>query len=109
MRRSMYVLMTALLTAEAVAAPHINSMNMLCEDIRATIRAEGEAVVRFGSKRGTNMELFQRFVRDSRYCEYGERVKTTYIPAADTDSCRVFHCVMIDRDNGGPLVILPRQ
>jgi hypothetical protein len=109
MQRAVFLLILALLPGEALATVRYSSMSMLCEDIRSGIRSEGDAIVRYATKRTPSMELYERFVRDSRYCEYGERVKTTYIPAADTDSCRVFHCVPVDRDRGGPLVILPQQ
>ena len=107
MRRIGLLLALALLPSEVLAISRYDSMTMLCEDLRASIRSEGAAIVRYGSKR--SQDLYQRFVRDSRYCEYEERARTIYIPAADTDSCRVFHCVTIDRGNSGPLTILPRE
>jgi hypothetical protein len=109
MRRALLLLALAVAPAEAQTVSRYDSMTTLCEDLREKIRSEGAAIVRFSSKRTSNMDLYQRFVRDSRYCEYEERAKTTFIPTADTDSCRVFHCVVLDRDNSGPLTILPRQ
>lgn len=108
--RRLFALPLLLLTAAAADAQAISrytSTDMPCEEVRATIRNEGAAIMRYTSKRGN--QLFARYVRDSRYCEYEERARTTYIPAADTDSCRVFMCVKIDFDNGGPLTILPQR
>ncbi|MBL8584853.1 MAG: hypothetical protein JNL61_21815 [Rhizobiaceae bacterium] len=109
MRVAFIFLVLSIVPAEADAISRLESTSLACEDLRAKVREEGAVILRFNSKKDPSIELYERFVRDSRYCEYVERAKTTYVPAADTDSCRVFHCVAIDRDNGGPLTILPRR
>jgi hypothetical protein len=109
MRLAFLFLMLSVLPAGAQGISRYESVTMECEELRSRVREEGAVILRYKAKKNASIELFGRFVRDSRYCEYEERAKTTHVPAADTDSCRVFHCVVIDRDNGGPLTILPRQ
>lgn len=109
MRLACLLLMLSVLPATAQPVSRYESAALACEDLRSKVREEGAVILRYNSRKNPSLELYGRFVRDSRYCEYEERAKTTYVPAADTDSCRVFHCVVIDRDSGGPLTILPRQ
>lgn len=109
MRLACLFLMLSVLPAAAQPISRYVSTALACEELRSRVREEGAVILRYNAKKNPGIELYGRFVRDSRYCEYEERAKTTHVPAADTDSCRVFHCVVIDRDSGGPLTILPRQ
>lgn len=103
------LILLVLLPAQAMAISRYASTEMACEDVRAIIRSEGAVILRYPSKRDQSLELFDRYVSDSRFCEYEERAMRTTVPAADTDSCRVFMCRVLDSNKGGRLVILPRR
>lgn len=108
MRAFLFLVPFVILSTQAHAISRYESTDFACEDLRAKVREQGAVILRFNSARNASIELFGRFVRDSRFCEYDERAKTTYVPASDTASCRIFHCVAIDRDRSGPLTILPK-
>lgn len=78
--------------ADALAMSTYNPTTMACADVKATIRVEGQVMLRWMSPTTPGVERYGRYVRDSSFCLTGERAKDTLVPAADRDSCRVALC-----------------
>jgi hypothetical protein len=86
-----------LLSAEAHAISRYNSTSMSCNEIRATIRAEGAVILRWRSDSGN--PRFGRFVYHGGFCESGTRAEISYIPSSDRSSCLVRECKYFDPDD----------
>jgi hypothetical protein len=92
-------------SADAHAISRYTSTSMSCERVKATIRQEGAAIMRYSSTRNPGLQLYGRFVSNGRYCSWSEAAVSTSIPASDTRSCPVRECQTVDFDD--PL-LLPR-
>lgn len=80
----------SLLSVEAGAISRYNSTSMSCSEVRATIRAEGAAIMRWRSASG--VQRYGRFVASDRFCPTAEIAEPSYIPSADRSSCGVLEC-----------------
>lgn len=86
-------------SSEALAIERYNSGRMSCARVRATIDADGAAIVRYASKRTPGLQLYGRYVRNGGFCTAGEFAERVYIPASDTRSCPVRECKRIEYDD----------
>ncbi len=82
----------SLATAEAHAISRYQSTSMSCAEAKATVRGEGEAIMRWTSITNPGLPRFGRFVSDRRFCSANERAETSYIPTADRKSCALREC-----------------
>jgi hypothetical protein len=80
----------SLVSFEAGAISRYNSTSMSCAEVRATIRAEGAAIMRWRSARG--VQRYGRYVASDRFCPSAEIAEWSYIPSADRKSCGVLEC-----------------
>lgn len=87
----------ALLATEAQAISRYNSTSMSCDSVRAALRSEGAAILRWRSKSG--VQRYGRFVVDGRFCESGTRAEITYVPSKDRQSCPVRECKYWDPED----------
>lgn len=85
-----------LVSVEAQAISRYNSTSMSCERIKATLRAEGAAILRWRGNSG--VQRYGRFVAHGGFCESGTRAETSYVPAADR-RCPVYECKYWDPDD----------
>jgi len=76
----------------ALAISRYNAMTMTCASARATIDRERAVILRYPASRTKGMTLYDRFVQDSRSCDFGYYADRTYIPTKDTASCPVYIC-----------------
>ena len=90
------LLLTAL-PAQAISRHSSTSMN--CIDVRATIGAQGAAIMGYRSTRNPSLPLFDRYVRNDLFCQHDEYAKLVFIPAADTPQCPVYRCEKIEFDD----------
>jgi hypothetical protein len=81
-----------LVSFDAFAIQRYTSTSMSCNEVRATIRRDGAALMRYMSKRVPGLPLHGRYVVDDRFCDMGEYADRAWIRAADTDSCPVREC-----------------
>ncbi len=103
------ILATALLVSlPAHAITRYNSTSMSCEEVKAVIRADGAAIMRYRSTRNPSLQLYGRYVRDDRFCRQEERAETVFIPSADRRSCPVYECKTVDFDDDFP-IFRPRR
>ena len=62
----------------AHAITRYNSTSMSCEEVRATIRRDGAAIMRYRSPRNPSLQLYGRYVRDDRFCQQEEAAETVF-------------------------------
>ena len=104
------ILATAVLASlPAHAITRYNSTSMSCEEVKAIIRADGAALMRYRSTRNPSLQLYGRYVRDDRFCHQDERAETVFIPSADRRSCPVYECKPFDLDDDFPIFRLRRD
>ncbi|MFZ1774462.1 MAG: hypothetical protein WAT78_10965 [Rhizobiaceae bacterium] len=96
MRLSSIILAGALSLAAVLPAHAIkryNIANMSCEKVQSVVRNDGAAILRYPSTKVAGMTLYDRYVRNSSYCnllhEYAERA---WVPAKDDKTCAVKVC-----------------
>lgn len=97
MRTILLALTLALVAADAHAISRYTSTSMSCERVRATIRNEGAAIMRWTGKSGA--PLYGRFVRNEAYCAASEQAERAYIPSRDDPSCPVYECKQYEPDD----------
>src|SRR5688572_4175136 len=97
MRTVLIALCLSLVSLDAHAISRYNSTSMSCGEARATVRAEGAAILRWRSPRG--VQRYGRFVAHGGFCRSGERAETSYVPTADRQSCAVRECKYYDPDD----------
>ncbi|SFK43521.1 hypothetical protein SAMN04488498_106149 [Mesorhizobium albiziae] len=93
----------------AHAITRYNSTSMRCDEVRATIRRDGAAIMRYRSQRNPSLQLYGRYVRDDRFCQQEEMAETVFIPSADRKSCPVYECKTFDFDDDFPILRLRRD
>ncbi len=102
MRKSFLVLLAAAATAagltplDAGAITRLRTDQTSCSAVQALVEREGAAILQYPSKRVANYLLYERYVADARQCRFGERLSPETVPAADTQSCRVFLCKEVE-------------
>lgn len=93
MKRMIMISLLAVAAATpALAISRYNAMTMTCAGARATINRERAVILRYPASRTRGMTLYDRFVQDTRSCDYGYYADRTYIPTKDTPSCPVYIC-----------------
>jgi hypothetical protein len=91
MHRTVWLaLAVTLLPLQAQAISRYNSTSMSCAQVRGTILAEGEVIMRWRSSRG--IQRYGRFVAHDGFCPTAEIAEWSYIPSADRQSCPVWEC-----------------
>ena len=89
------ILLAACLTlvaAEAQAISRYDPTRMSCGRVQATIASQGAVILRYQSTRVPGLPLYDRYVKDERFCNMGEVRARAYVPSADAKSCPVFIC-----------------
>jgi hypothetical protein len=81
----------ALSSTNASAISSYTSTSLTCGSIQALIRGQGAIILRRTSKK-TGNPLYNRYVRNGNYCNVAQTAMPTYIPASDTNNCRVYYC-----------------
>ena len=97
MKAVLIALSLLLVSFEAQAISRYNSTSMSCGEIKATLRAEGAAILRWRGNRG--LPRYGRFVAHDGFCESGMRAEWSYVPASDRKSCPVYECKYWDPDD----------
>ena len=83
----------SLLAAEAHAISRYDPTRMSCDGVQARIAREGAAILRYRSPRNPSLPLYDRYVRDSRFCPMGQVRDRAYVPSADARACPVYKCI----------------
>lgn len=105
MKRLVITLLIGLVATPSFAITRFNPLSMSCETARATVRQQGAVIFRWTSPQG--LPLYDRFVRNSRYCDTNQYAEWKNIPTRDDRSCPVLNCQNIDNFDG--LFIVPEH
>jgi hypothetical protein len=73
---------------------------MTCQKARAAIHNEGAVILRYPSKRVASMTLYDRYIRNSRFCDANQYAEWTGVPTKDDPNCRVLNCQNLDNLDG---------
>jgi hypothetical protein len=109
MTKFIFLATAVLISLPAHAIMRYNSTGMSCAEVKATIRADGAAIMRYRSTRNPSLQLYGRYVSDDRFCRHEERAETVFIPSADRRSCPVYECKPVDFDDDFPIFRLRRN
>jgi hypothetical protein len=90
----------------ALAISRYNSASLTCDGARQAIRSEGAVIMRYPSKRVDNMTLYDRYVRNSDYCDPNEYAERAYVPTSDSPQCPVLACE--PKSNLDGTIFIPR-
>jgi hypothetical protein len=99
MKKALLALGLCLISANAQAIARHDPTGMGCAEVQATLAREGAAILRYQSTRTPGLPLYDRYVSDDRFCERGEVAFPATVPAADTKSCPVRVCKVLDLDD----------
>lgn len=102
---AMTALIIALTVSPALAISRYNPKTLTCESAQAAIHDQGAVIYRYTSPRG--LPLYDRYVRNSRYCEGNEYADWTSIPTKDNPKCQVLNCQK--RDNIDDRLFIPNH
>lgn len=75
-----------------LAEPRYNPLKMSCEAVQDVIRENGAVTLRYTSTRVKNLPLYNRYVRNSSYCEMNEVAVPAIVPTRDRERCGVKVC-----------------
>lgn len=100
MRKAFLIAMClSLASFEAQAISRYETASMSCGEVKATLRGEGAAILRWRSRTSPGLVRYGRFVANRSFCESGTRAETVYVPTADRRSCPVLECHYYDPDD----------
>ena len=85
------ILLTAAADAAAISRHDIGGMS--CAKVKGIIQSEGAAILRYRSLHNPALTLYDRFVKDGRYCESSEVATRTSVPTADNYYCPLRKCI----------------
>jgi hypothetical protein len=84
----------SLVAGDASAISRYDVGNKSCAEVQGIVLQQGAAIIRWRSKR-TSMTLYDRFVRDRRWCYADQTTDVRRVPTVD-GSCPMLKCVEID-------------
>jgi hypothetical protein len=85
------ILLAAAADASAISRYDIGGMS--CAKVKGIIQSQGAAILRYRSQHNPSLTLFDRYVKDGRYCQSGETTKQTGVPTADSNYCPLRKCI----------------
>ena len=98
MKKLALTLAIVLVASPSFAISRLNPLAMNCASARAAVHNQGAVIFRWTSPRG--LPLYDRFVRNSRYCDANQYAEWKHIPTRDDRSCPVLNCQNIDNLDG---------
>ena len=98
MKKIAVTLALVLAASPALAISRYNPLTTSCQSVRAAIHNQGAVIFRYTSPRG--LPLYDRYVRNSNYCDATDYAEWTSIPSKDNPKCRVLNCQNIDNLDG---------
>lgn len=101
MKRAVLTLCIVMISFPSHAINRYNVMAMTCAAIQQAVKNEGAAILRWESKRTPGLPIYDRYVRNSGFCEPSEYAKNAYVPSKDRKNCRVKECADADFDDPG--------
>lgn len=105
MKTLLITLLIAFAATPSLAVTRVNPLSITCEQARQTVHQRGAVIFRWTSPRG--LPLYDRFVRNSRYCDANQYAEWKNIPTRNDPTCPVLNCQNIDNFDG--LFIVPEH
>jgi hypothetical protein len=93
----------ALIATQSFAISRLNPLSMSCASARAAVHNQGAVIFRWTSPRG--LPLYDRFIRNSRFCDANEYAEWRGIPTRDDRACQVLACRNLDSRPGSGFFI----
>ncbi|HEY4191482.1 MAG TPA: hypothetical protein VGM46_02450 [Mesorhizobium sp.] len=99
MKKALIIIGLCLVSASAQAITRHDPTKISCDQVHETIAGEGAVILRYQSTRTPGLPLYDRYVSDQRFCERDEVAYPATVPTADTKSCPVKVCKVLDLDD----------
>ena len=100
MRRLAIAIPALLFAADASAISRYDTNTMSCARVTAAMNADGVAILRYPAPNNPSLQLFDRYVRDGRFCSPTQRAVLMSVPTADNRNCRVRKCIRVSSGGG---------
>jgi hypothetical protein len=81
------------LNSTASAVSLYNTSKLSCIRLKAILKSDGIAILRYPSSREPTNILYDHFSANSNRCKTGGRGKLFGVQSSDTKACRVHKCV----------------
>jgi hypothetical protein len=95
MKIAVLFLTLAGLSTSVMAQPATTTLSMTCDQARRIVAAQGAFVLH------TSPTTYDRYVRDSSFCDRSSMVQPAWVRTADTAQCHIGGvCRSIEIDNG---------
>ena len=101
MRTLLLATCMALVAFPAGAISRYNSESLTCARVHAIIDSQGAAIMRYPSKFNPTLTLYDRYVKDDRYCVSQTYAQLVTIPTADMANCPVYRCAQLTYSEPG--------
>jgi hypothetical protein len=88
------ILLAAAADASAISRHDISGMS--CARVKGIVQSEGAAILRYRSQHNPALTLYDRFVKDGRYCQASEVATRAGVPTADSNYCPLRKCIEND-------------
>ncbi|MFG1348222.1 hypothetical protein [Xanthobacter autotrophicus] len=93
-RRLALPLITALAASPIQAQARPDSLTLSCQEAAALVNASGAIVL------GTGPNIYDRYVREIRFCSGAEQLKAEWVKTRDNPQCFIgYTCYVPSRDN----------
>ncbi|MEM6464236.1 MAG: hypothetical protein AAF724_20205 [Pseudomonadota bacterium] len=92
MRRALLTLCMVMVAFPALAINRYNVTAMSCAAVQAAVQRDGAAILRWQSPRNPGLPIYDRYVRNTLYCDYNEYATPAFVPSRDNPNCRVRNC-----------------
>lgn len=86
------IVVAVIAASPSYAISRYDMPSMTCTAVQEAIDREGAAILRYPSTRVNKMILYDRYVRSSRQCDFGERAQQISVPTRDQPNCAVYRC-----------------
>ncbi|MCG8407064.1 MAG: hypothetical protein MI923_17855 [Phycisphaerales bacterium] len=77
----------------ALAISRYNVQTMTCAAVQQAVDRDGAAILRWQSARSPSLPIYDRYVRNTLFCDRGTYPERAYVPTSDTSQCPVHRCV----------------
>ncbi|KQZ14199.1 MULTISPECIES: hypothetical protein [unclassified Mesorhizobium] len=104
MKTVLFTVCLSLVAVQAHAISRYNPTQMSCDRVQSTVDRQGAVILRYTSPR-SGVPLYDRYVRDSRFCPNGQIRNQVFVPSADIKSCPVYNCKEQERDRRFPWLL----
>ena len=100
MRKLLTIAIFLLAATSASAISRYTALQHSCGDIQSIIEQQGAAIFRYPSPRKNGLTLYDRYVRNDRFCTSHQVTERVLIPSSDNNRCPVRRCVTANCDSG---------